>query len=67
MKLPLYSWMGGALYAATDETHQLLVDGRGGSALDVLLDSSGVLAGVLLAMLLIREIRKRQEAREACR
>ena len=66
-RLPLFSWMGGAFYAATDEMHQLLVDGRGGSALDVVLDSSGVLTGVLLAMLLLRGIRKRQEARKACR
>ena len=62
-RLPLYSWMIGAVYAATDEAHQLLVDGRGGSVLDVLLDSSGVLTGVLIGMLLIHEIRKRGAAK----
>ena len=55
--------MIGAVYAATDEAHQLLVDGRGGSVLDVLLDSSGVLTGVLIGMLLIHEIRKRGAAK----
>ena len=59
-------WMVGALYAATDEAHQLLVDGRGGSVLDVLLDSSGVLTGVLIAMGLIWGIRKRKAAGKPC-
>lgn len=62
-RLPLWAWMGGTLYAATDEAHQLLVDGRGGSVLDVLLDSSGVLCGVLLGMLLVSRIRKRKRAK----
>lgn len=65
--LPIGSWMAGALYAATDEAHQLLVDGRGGSVLDVLLDSSGVLTGVLIATLLIRTIRKGKAAKKAWR
>lgn len=47
-------WTLGALYAATDEAHQLLVDGRGGTVTDVLLDSSGVLTGVLIWTLIFR-------------
>jgi VanZ family protein len=36
-----------ALYAATDELHQSLVPSRTGSAIDVLIDSSGAILGVL--------------------
>ena len=65
-RLPVLSWAAGTLYAATDEAHQLLVDGRGAQLADVALDSCGVLAGVGLAMLLIRYIRKQEEAQEGC-
>lgn len=41
----------GSLYAASDELHQLLISGRAGMFSDVLIDSSGVFAGVLLSML----------------
>ncbi|MBE6789274.1 MAG: hypothetical protein E7539_06395 [Ruminococcaceae bacterium] len=37
------------LYASTDEIHQLFVSGRSASALDVLLDFSGVLTGIIFA------------------
>ena len=36
-------------YAASDELHQALVPGRVGSPLDWLIDTGGVVAGVLLA------------------
>lgn len=36
------------VYAASDELHQLLVPGRSGEFGDILLDSLGALAGVLL-------------------
>ena len=39
----------GSLYAATDEVHQAFVSGRHGSPLDWLIDTAGVVAGVLLA------------------
>lgn len=55
-----YGWKGkrwallslgtGVLYAASDEFHQLFVPGRSGQFSDVVLDSCGVLAGVLLAI-----------------
>ena len=48
------AWAGGTIYAGTDELHQLLIDGRSGQWSDVLLDSGGVLTGVLLAGLVIR-------------
>ena len=34
-------------YAASDEVHQLFVEGRHGSPLDVLIDAAGALAGIL--------------------
>lgn len=37
-----------ALYAASDETHQLFVAGRSGRLTDVLIDSSGAILGVLI-------------------
>jgi VanZ family protein len=59
------SWMAGALYACSDELHQILIDGRSGQWTDVLLDSAGVLVGVLLASLIIffvgRNIRGKQD------
>ena len=58
-RLPLIAWLFGAAYAASDEAHQLWVDGRGGQLTDVLLDSCGVLTGVLFAMLLIRITKNR--------
>ena len=45
----------GALYAASDELHQLFVPGRSGELLDVLLDSAGVAVGVALLWLLLRK------------
>jgi VanZ family protein len=38
----------GSLYAVTDEVHQSFVSGRQGSPLDWLIDTVGVVAGVLL-------------------
>ncbi len=49
----LFPFLTGLIYAATDELHQLLVSGRAGMVSDVIIDGSGVLAGVLLSMLLI--------------
>lgn len=42
------SWIFGTCYAATDEFHQLFVPGRSGQIRDVMIDSSGVLAGLLV-------------------
>ncbi|MBP1587980.1 MAG: VanZ family protein, partial [Clostridia bacterium] len=43
----------GAFYAVTDEFHQLFVEGRGGTTEDVLIDSAGVLFGVLVVLLAV--------------
>lgn len=43
-------WGGATLYAVTDEIHQRFVPGRSGMPIDVLIDSIGALAGVLIAV-----------------
>ena len=62
-------WAAGTLYAGTDEVHQILVAGRTAQWTDVLLDSAGVLTGVLLAALAVYLVRKRsgrKETEKAC-
>jgi len=67
--LPYAAWAAGTLYAGTDELHQVVTAGRSGQWTDVLLDSSGVLAGVaaatLILWLIVRRI-KRKEQEKAC-
>ena len=55
----LIPWAIAAAYAATDEFHQLFVPGRSGQFSDVVLDSAGVLAGLLI-LAAVRKIRGRQ-------
>ena len=57
--LYLLAWLGGTLYAVTDELHQLAIDGRSGQWTDVLIDSGGVLTGVLISALVITLIGRR--------
>ena len=62
VRLPwLWSWAVGTLYAASDEFHQGFVAGRGPSVRDVMIDSSGVIAGTLLLLWIIRR-RTRKKA-----
>lgn len=63
VRLPLlWAWGIGTLYAASDEFHQSFVGGRGPSVTDVLIDSAGVIAGVLLMVwILHRNILKREK------
>lgn len=60
----LVPWAIGALYAASDECHQLFVPGRSGQVSDVLLDSTGVLCGVVLIVLLYGVSEKRRVKRQ---
>ena len=53
------SWGIGTLYAVTDEVHQHFVPGRSCEIRDILIDSCGVAAGVLL-MTIIRSVRGRR-------
>lgn len=47
-------------YAVTDELHQLVVPGRSGRWQDVLIDSAGALAGILLVLAGYRAARARR-------
>lgn len=51
---------GGIIYAVTDEIHQMFVEGRGPGALDVLIDSGGVLLGASLVALILFAYKKRK-------
>jgi VanZ family protein len=44
----------GILYACLDEAHQLLVAGRAGQLLDVLIDTAGVAAGILASFHMVQ-------------
>ena len=50
-----------ALYAASDEVHQLFVPGRDGKVTDWLFDCLGALIGLLVVCLIARIVRKRTE------
>lgn len=52
------STMVGILYAISDEIHQLMVSGRSGNVRDVLIDSLGVITGIIF-FLLLKEITTR--------
>lgn len=55
----LYPFIIGALYAVSDELHQFFVgSGRACEVTDMLLDSGGVIVGILLAILNIVIFRK---------
>ncbi len=47
-----------ALYAATDEFHQLFVKGRSCQALDVMVDSGGATAGILIVSVILNRFKK---------
>lgn len=48
------SWVSTAIYASTDEIHQLFVPGRSGQVTDVLIDSAGALIGILMVWMIAR-------------
>lgn len=59
VKLPwLWSWGIGTLYALSDEFHQQFIGGRAPSLRDVGIDSSGVISGTLIMLLLLFLIQK---------
>jgi VanZ family protein len=43
-----------ALYACTDEFHQLFIEGRSGEIRDVMVDSTGALIGLIMIFLLMK-------------
>ena len=50
----------GAIYAVSDEVHQYFVPGRACAITDVLIDTAGVIFGVLVAYLITRRRSKQQ-------
>lgn len=56
----LAAWAIAVAYAGTDEMHQLFVSGRSGQISDVLLDSAGALAGVLLGAFIMGRMKKKK-------
>lgn len=44
-----FSWIFASVYAATDEFHQLFVEGRSGEVRDAAIDGAGAAIGLLLA------------------
>lgn len=54
----------GILYATSDEIHQLFIPGRSGQITDIILDSMGVIIGILF-LLIIVEIDKRKRKNNA--
>ncbi len=47
-RMVLAPWLLSALYAITDEVHQLMVPGRSGQIKDVCIDSLGAITGILI-------------------
>jgi len=58
IKSNVYSIMAGVLYAISDEFHQSFVPNRGPQVSDIMIDSIGVVFGVLLMSYIIRRNRK---------
>lgn len=62
-----------AVYAASDEIHQLFVPGRSGRFSDVCIDSAGAVLGVVVFVVIvklgttIRGLKKKQEERKLCK
>ena len=48
----LLALIAGAVYAASDELHQALVPGRSCELRDVMIDTSGVLTGIVISMII---------------
>lgn len=61
-RLMLLAWLIATLYAGTDELHQMFVDARGPSPVDVGIDSFGALTGALCAALALRLRRGRKRS-----
>lgn len=56
----LWAWGCSALYAVSDELHQMFVDGRSAELRDVGIDSAGALCGILYMWLLLRLVSRRR-------
>ncbi len=66
-RLALFSLLSTAMYAGTDEFHQLFVPGRAGRVTDVLIDSGGAAIALLFAGILVAIINKNRYNRNTDR
>lgn len=53
----LVSFIIGVVYASSDEIHQLFVPGREGAVRDVLIDSTGVITGICIVIIILKIIK----------
>ena len=53
-KLGAPAWLIGTAYAVTDELHQYFVPGRACAFTDICIDSAGVAAGAIIAVVIMR-------------
>lgn len=53
-KTCLYAWGIGTIYAITDEIHQYFVPGRSCQITDVIIDSLGIITGIILVLVSIK-------------
>ena len=63
-KPALPAFAAGFLYACSDELHQTFVEGRSGELADVMIDSAGVLLGILLLACVFRMIAARKKKKQ---
>lgn len=49
----LFAQMAGSLYACTDEMHQMFIPGRTADIRDVVIDSCGVFAGIIVSIIIV--------------
>ena len=52
------SFVIGVIYATSDEIHQSFIPGRGPAVTDVILDSIGILFGILIVILAVKIYKK---------
>lgn len=53
LKTLIYTCLFCGVYAATDEFHQLFIDGRSGEIRDILIDTSGALTGAVICVIIL--------------
>ena len=58
-KTGILSFLFSVIYALSDEFHQTFVPGRDGNIVDVLIDSSGALVGILVSCIVYFFIMKK--------
>lgn len=59
-----FSLIIGIVYASSDEIHQCFTPGRGPLLTDVIIDTMGVLLGILLVMLILKVHKIIQDKKE---